>query len=42
MDQVLKGIVCATVTPFKSDGTLDERSIGSLCRHLQVSRECRS
>jgi dihydrodipicolinate synthase/N-acetylneuraminate lyase len=34
LDQILQGIVCATVTPFKADGSLDERSIGSLCRYL--------
>jgi dihydrodipicolinate synthase/N-acetylneuraminate lyase len=34
LKQVLQGIVCATVTPFQADGTLDEGSIGSLCRYL--------
>ena len=34
LNQILQGIVCATVTPFKTDGTLDEGSIGSLCRYL--------
>jgi dihydrodipicolinate synthase/N-acetylneuraminate lyase len=34
LDQILQGIVCATVTPFQADGALDEKSIGSLCRYL--------
>jgi dihydrodipicolinate synthase/N-acetylneuraminate lyase len=38
LDQILKGIVCATVTPYKADGSLDEKSIGSLCRYLIESK----
>jgi dihydrodipicolinate synthase/N-acetylneuraminate lyase len=34
LKQILQGIVCATITPFKADGSLDERSIGSLCQYL--------
>jgi dihydrodipicolinate synthase/N-acetylneuraminate lyase len=38
LKQILQGIVCATVTPLKTDGSLDERSIGSLCRYLIESK----
>jgi dihydrodipicolinate synthase/N-acetylneuraminate lyase len=38
MEQLLQGIVCATITPFKADGSLDEKSIGSLCRYLIESK----
>jgi dihydrodipicolinate synthase/N-acetylneuraminate lyase len=38
MDQILQGIVCATVTPFTPEGTVDEKSIRSLCRYLIESR----
>jgi dihydrodipicolinate synthase/N-acetylneuraminate lyase len=34
LDQILEGIVCATITPFQADGSLDEKSVGSLCRYL--------
>jgi dihydrodipicolinate synthase/N-acetylneuraminate lyase len=38
MDQILQGIVCATVTPFNTDGSIDEGSIRSLCRYLIESK----
>ncbi len=34
MNQILQGIVCATVTPYTSEGAVDEKSIRSLCRYL--------
>ena len=34
MNPILKGIVCATITPFTPEGTLDRQSIRSLCRYL--------
>lgn len=38
MNQILEGIVCATVTPFTPEGAVDEKSIGSLCRYLIESK----
>jgi dihydrodipicolinate synthase/N-acetylneuraminate lyase len=38
LNQILQGIVCATVTPFKTDGSIDEGSIRSLCRYLIESK----
>jgi len=38
MDQVLQGVVCATVTPFTLEGAVDEKSICSLCRYLIESK----
>ncbi len=30
----LYGVVCATITPFHEDGSVDEQGVKSLCRHL--------